>query len=464
MTRLLPLAVLVLAASCSRVNPIAPECPGCTGRACTDAGTCNSGFCVDGVCCGSACEAACDRCNVAGFEGTCRVATAGDPGDPTCAPYVCNGTATTCATACMDDKGCAQGQYCDGYVCKPANCAVDGDCAPGNFCTIAGRCSPLLRYGQPCDRGAMCPQGNCVDGVCCNSACSDPCQKCSHPSMPGICGVADAGTAGRPGCGRYACNGASTQCPTSCTTNTTCTMGSACSGTACLADGDSDGTADVDDCDPADNMRYALRSCYRDLDQDGVFAPTAVATCGGASCPAGTRGDAGTDCDDSDAGSYQLLTCSFGPDGDGDGFYAGAGVATCTAGGCPDSGSSIRDCDDTDSRAKPGQRSYFAVPRDAGGFDYDCDGQETKDPVWDCLTNYGATAACQTNVFTGNRGYLGVVPSCGDGGIWRTCASWENATCSSSIYWFAGCGPGCYRIDGGTSFSVEDTARPVTCR
>jgi hypothetical protein len=35
------------------------------------------------------------------------------------------------------------------------------------------------------------------------------------------------------------------------------------------------------------------------------------------------------------------------------------------------------DCDDTDKNAFDGQTLGFGVPRNGGGFDYDCDGQET---------------------------------------------------------------------------------------
>ena len=49
------------------------------GYACTSAPECKSGACVDGVCCESACDGACQACNVPGTEGSCTAAPAGTP-------------------------------------------------------------------------------------------------------------------------------------------------------------------------------------------------------------------------------------------------------------------------------------------------------------------------------------------------------------------------------------------------
>ena len=38
------------------------------------------------------------------------------------------------------------------------------------------------------------------------------------------------------------------------------------------------------------------------------------------------------------------------------------------------------DCDDTDARAYPGASGWHETPRNAGGFDFNCDGQES--PYW----------------------------------------------------------------------------------
>jgi hypothetical protein len=461
------LIAVVLLAGCTRVNPIAPACPACNGSPCEDAGTCTSGFCVDGVCCNSACGAACDRCNLEGSEGTCTPAPLGAAAQPSCSPFACDGTALSCPSTCDRDELCASGFYCDGDTCKPANCSGDTDCGTNNYCE-AGRCRRTQVNGGACNRTPQCASGFCADGVCCDTACGDGCAACNNLGAIGTCGIAPLHAAGRGACAPLLCDGTTNQCPTSCARNSDCAVGFACaqSGTprTCLADGDNDGVASVDDCAPTDATKSVLRSCFLDLDGDGIFAPVATPTCTGTSCPAGTRTDGGSDCDDADAGGFQLITCSFGTDSDNDGYRAGAGVSACTTATCPDGGSSLRDCDDTNADARPGQRNYFTTARDGGSFDYDCDGVESKDPYWDCLTGYSGTASCQSVAYNGQRGFVGSSPGCGDAGTFRTCASWENASCNSFMWWYGGCGTGCVTVDGGTSFSVEETARVMDCR
>src|SRR5262249_11915909 len=41
--------------------------------------------------------------------------------------------------------------------------------------------------GQACVSASECQFGFCVDGVCCNQACSQPNQLCNAPGAPGIC-------------------------------------------------------------------------------------------------------------------------------------------------------------------------------------------------------------------------------------------------------------------------------------
>jgi hypothetical protein len=45
----------------------------------------------------------------------------------------------------------------------------------------------LLGLGAPCGSGADCQSGFCADGVCCQSACADPCFACNLPGAAGTC-------------------------------------------------------------------------------------------------------------------------------------------------------------------------------------------------------------------------------------------------------------------------------------
>lgn len=96
-------------------------------------------------------------------------------------------------------------------------------------------------------------------------------------------------------------------------------------------------------------------------------------------------------------------------DHDGDDFYVAAGGADC---------GELLDCDDFDALAFPGQSEFFTEARVSGGFDYDCDGEETPeldttaggDCYWDWFTCEGS-------------GWYGGVPACGTEGIWHVCSA-----------------------------------------
>jgi hypothetical protein len=127
---------------------------GCTAAFAT---SCSSGNCVDGVCCESAsCTGPCKSCNVSGSEGKCVLAKAG----------------TEVAGSCSN------GQACDG----------SGNCTSGN--------------GQACTSATTCASGFCVDGVCCNSACSGTCTSCNLTGQAGKCSPYVAGTDPQNECGK----------------------------------------------------------------------------------------------------------------------------------------------------------------------------------------------------------------------------------------------------------------------
>lgn len=164
------------------------------GIACSGGSQCASGSCVDGVCCLSSSCSTCLACNVNG-AGTCAAIPAGQ--QDTTAPNVCQGT-----------------QACDGA----------GICKSGN--------------GVACANGTVCASGLCVDGVCCNSACSASCDACSIAAggaVNGTCGVAAAGVQGSPSCAPYVCNGLSTGCPAGCAGDGDCASTDYCLSGVCTA-------------------------------------------------------------------------------------------------------------------------------------------------------------------------------------------------------------------------------------
>jgi hypothetical protein len=108
------------------------------GDPCTAASQCADGNCVEGVCCNTACDGACEDCNLPGSPGTCTPLPLGSPGSPPCAPYVCTGSAPAC----------------------PTTCSSDADCTPDTACTstagdagVVASCTAKQGLGQPCDEG-----------------------------------------------------------------------------------------------------------------------------------------------------------------------------------------------------------------------------------------------------------------------------------------------------------------------
>ncbi|MFL5348112.1 MAG: hypothetical protein ACJ8AT_25245 [Hyalangium sp.] len=182
------------------------------GAACTGNGLCASKLCVDGVCCNTACDKACDACNLPSAPGTCTTVPVSTPGNPACQNHlVCSGTSADCPTVCASDAWCESGYYC-----------------------LSGTCQLKKPNGQTCGGANQCQSAFCVDGVCCNSACSGACDACNL-TTPGTCTNMSLGSPGNPVCpNHFVCSGTSADCPTLCANDTTCESGYYCLSGACL--------------------------------------------------------------------------------------------------------------------------------------------------------------------------------------------------------------------------------------
>ena len=77
-------------------------------------------------------------------------------------------------------------------------CEIYDDCAEGFACSQK-RCIQLRAPAAPCKIDRQCASGHCVDGVCCNTACNLPCQRCTNI---GVCDWVDVGDDDRNDCGR----------------------------------------------------------------------------------------------------------------------------------------------------------------------------------------------------------------------------------------------------------------------
>jgi hypothetical protein len=287
------------------------------GAVCTAATECDSGSCADGVCCNVACGGPCVSCNLAGRAGECAPVSVGSP-DPhgVCIPEALG----TCGNSglCNGLGGCAR--YAAGTECKPSSCAagseipmsicdgngtcligapvtcapficagtacrisctVDAECAPGNTC-VNGSCGKKPN-GQRCVAAGECLSNFCVDGVCCENACTGSCVYCASPNARGRCTNVGAGAVDPRG----VCvdRGAA-----SCGTNGRCNGSRACqtyaNGTVCRAAS----------CNATTNLRTAQGTCNNGACTSPAAASCAPYKCNGTACgnTCGTTNDCAT--------------------------------------------------------------------------------------------------------------------------------------------------------------------------
>ena len=133
------------------------------GAMCVANNECQSGQCADGVCCSMICNGLCRSCALPGSVGTCSFIPSGE--DP--------------------DEECAGAQVCNG----------------------AGACRKVA--GQACNNANECLTGlSCVDGVCCENACSGLCKACNIAGSLGMCVNIPNGEDPNNECtGQQVCNG-----------------------------------------------------------------------------------------------------------------------------------------------------------------------------------------------------------------------------------------------------------------
>ena len=216
----------------------AGQCKEINGTGCVMGTECLSGFCQDGVCCNNTCTGTCQSCNLAGTVGMCtNIANGQDPGNECAGVTTCNGagacTKLPDGTSCSVAGECMSGNCIDGVCCDTAcgaacfSCNLGGsagtctpiplgtdpgnDC-PGNggtdVCNGAGACKEA--NGTSCTLGSECASGFCVEGVCCNAACTGDCLSClaaNTPSPNGTCDEVDTNTDPQDDCpGAQVCN------------------------------------------------------------------------------------------------------------------------------------------------------------------------------------------------------------------------------------------------------------------
>jgi hypothetical protein len=305
------------------------------GTPCFVPSDCASASCADGFCCDAPCNGTCLACSAAlkgdGEDGECGPAAQGTDPHGSCniqAPSTCGDSTGVCdgmgacekhvaGTACGDAASCVDGlqtnpDSCDGagtcldaftlecglYACAGTTCGTtcvgDSQCAPNAYCA-AMSCLVKKENGSACLGNNQCASGQCVDGVCCETACTGPCVACgvaAGGATDGLCSPVAAGSDPSGDCGPGAsCDGAGV-CKSAngqaCAAATECVSGNCADGFCC-------NTPCVGQCQACSNTKKgagANGSCGFigvNLDPDDE-CPGVTACSGGGSCaylPAG---------------------------------------------------------------------------------------------------------------------------------------------------------------------------------
>jgi len=131
---------------------------GALGQVRSDPNACVSGYVADGVCCDGKCSDPCHWCNDPSAPGVCQSVSGSAP----------NG------------NGCNNHLQCSNGTC-PTQCTASSQCSAGFYCNGQGACVETKPLGAQCSTDGECPDGNpCVQGVCCESACSGSCEACNQ--------------------------------------------------------------------------------------------------------------------------------------------------------------------------------------------------------------------------------------------------------------------------------------------
>ena len=126
-------------------------------------------------------------CTVTNGSGTISAAPVKNITVACAVPAICGNDILEDAEAC-DDGNTSDGDCCDStcqFESTGSSCDDNDACTPQSSCDGTGACvgsgsiCGSAALGEACTNNNECTSGNCVDGVCCDTACSGTCQACS---------------------------------------------------------------------------------------------------------------------------------------------------------------------------------------------------------------------------------------------------------------------------------------------
>lgn len=443
----------------------ASSCKKKNGQTCSAGSECASGSCADGVCCNTACAGACDACSVAAgaaVAGTCSNVGAGAPGNPACGATLCNGSTATCPTTCTSDSGCGAAYYCAyDSTCRPrkaqgaaCDAGVGGDCLDIAACRLCASA------------------GGCVDGVCCNSACSGSCNACSvtaGATVNGTCANVAPGGTGNPSCGGTVCSGTSASCPTTCVSDAGCAPTHYCDQNQTCQLRKPQGSA-CNDAPGQDCFGAGCRVCASAACTDGVCCQSACdqpcqhCAAGTGSCTSVTSADDAPECTTPN-------TCSAAGSCKKKNGQTCTSVADCASGNCADgvccntpcSGA----CDACSTSAGAAQNGTCASVTGAGnpsctplvcsGTSPNCPGGCSTDTDCGATTYCAANGQCLPRKGTGQVCNAGAGYDCQVGGC-RVCTS---GNCVDGVCCGSSCGGACDVCSAALGATADGTCSPA---
>jgi hypothetical protein len=287
------------------------------GAKCASASMCGGGlFCTEGVCCGVASCGAAATCAAPGHEGTCR---------------------KSAGQSCTIDDECGTGSCADGVCCDSA---CTGQCEACDVAGSIGKCTPAS--GHPHGARPACPHPTsvaCPECDACTASACDGAERGRCAALPGsetecraksckgdtltaraLCdGTGVCPTATQTSCGGYRCDETAGACKTTCSADTDCAAGFACSGGACAKVSSfcsDDGLSVVD-------ATGAATSCAPYRCKDGHCRATCASTdeCSGGTVCSVTTGTCDTPAA-TDGGSQGGCTLAGAGEGASGGTYA----------------------------------------------------------------------------------------------------------------------------------------------
>lgn len=291
-------------------DPISNRCVACTGNADCGDGVCIDNACeeceTDADCTGSICVASicieCDETRGCSVDQVCLVR--GNARNSTCEECL-NGN-TECASSTTV-------RSCDNNAWVESSCP--NECANG-------RCNDLRPLGENCTSDQQCDSGTCSDGICCESACDEPCEACT---LNGQCEATDGESCGN---GRQ-CFERECAVPLGgiCSATLPCSGDNACTR---AIDNDESNRCCTESCTGATDCNDSGEcvECSQDSDCSGAAScASGVCECdpgyGGTTCSNVNECETGTDtcddaavCSDTDGGFF--CVCADGFIGDGE--------------------------------------------------------------------------------------------------------------------------------------------------